>query len=112
MMMVAQPEDQLAFQALAFFGAELCATLRPPFANAAVANQFAAIEKNARIPAAEKLLASGARTDAEQAQGILQSVEVELLAGQNVFYARLGFFGHKLVPATKVYAFRIYRGAP
>jgi hypothetical protein len=62
---VAKPEDQLAFESFAVFAAELCAALRPPFVNAAVADQFTRIEEGARIGAAEELLAAGAGSDTQ-----------------------------------------------
>src|SRR5277367_2438050 len=46
-MVIAQPEDELAFQILVLFGAELSAALRPPLAKAAIANQFTSIEERA-----------------------------------------------------------------
>jgi len=80
MMVFAQPEHQLAFEALAVFDAELRATVRPPFVKAAVANHFARIEESAGIGTAKKLLAPGAGNDAQQTLGVLQSIEVDFVA--------------------------------
>ena len=94
-MVVAQPEDQLAFEVFAFFGAEVYAALRPPFVDAAVADEFAGIEESARIGAAKELLAPGAGADAEQAEGVLQPLKVEFEAGKGLFGARFRFVGHR-----------------
>jgi hypothetical protein len=87
MMLATQPEDQLTLEGFAVFDAELCAALRPPFRNATVANQFAGIEESAGIGTAKELLAPGAGDDAQQAQGVLQPIEVDFVAGHDLLYA-------------------------
>ena len=82
-MLAAQPEDQLTLEGFAVFDAELCAALRPPFMNAAVANQFAGIEECAGIGSAKEFLTPGAGDDAQQAQGVLQSIKVDFVAGHD-----------------------------
>ena len=59
MMVVAQPEDQLAFEVFAFLDGELCVALWPPFMNATVSDKFAttSVEQSAGISAAKELLA-------------------------------------------------------
>ena len=89
-----QPEDQLAFEGFAVLSVELCAVVVPPMANAAIANQFASIKEGAGIGAAKKLLTPRAGTDAKQAEGVLQSIQLELVVGYDLLQARVRFFGH------------------
>src|SRR5271166_2440030 len=53
---IAQPEDELAFQILALFAAQLSAALRPPLTKAAIANQLTGVEERAGFGAAMELL--------------------------------------------------------
>lgn len=99
--MVAQPEDQLAFEVGTVFNAELSAALRPPFVNAAVANQFASIEEGTGIRAAQELLTVGTGIDTKQAEGVLQPFQVELVARQYLVDAWVGFFRHGSAPGSK-----------
>ena len=73
-----QPAYQLAFDGFPVFHAEFLAPMRPPFMNALVANQIAAIEESTMVSAPEVPLAPVARLDAKQAQSVFDMHQLTL----------------------------------
>ena len=98
-------------EGFAVFGAELCAALRPPIMNAAVANQFAGIEEGAGIGAAKELPTPGAGDDAKQAQGVLQVDQGRVRGGPRPPLRVLRMVQAWLQDST-VHAFRIHNPCP
>ena len=101
-MVLAQPEDEFAFERLAILGIELSAAAGPPFADAVITDRSIRFEQGPRIGTANEVLATGAGADAEEAECVPQAIKFELMARKNFVRARLGFFRHSLVPAKDI----------
>jgi hypothetical protein len=80
-MVLAQPDDQSAFDVFAIFDANLRGASGPPLGNATVTNRFTSIEERAGIGAAKILLTPRARTDTQKVERVLETSKFKLVAG-------------------------------
>lgn len=93
-MVLAKPEDEFAFEVFAIFDLELGGAVWPPFVDAAVTDGSTGIEKGPGLGTAEEFLTPGAGHHAQQGEGLPEPIEFKGVAGQDLFWAGIGFVGH------------------